>query len=73
VTTELEPAPLPVHSRTGWFKARDTLPALFLQQNRCNPQNRWARWSKKWMPMNFSIKSSNQIVKTHCAPRIILG
>jgi hypothetical protein len=25
------------------------------------------------MPMNFSIKSSNQIVKAHCAPRIILG
>ena len=29
MTTELGPAPLPVHSRTGWFKARDTLPALF--------------------------------------------
>jgi len=72
VTTELEPAPLPVHSRAGWFKVRDTLPALFLQQNRCNPQNRWARWSKKWIPLGpleqkmDAYEFFHQIVEPNC-------
>jgi hypothetical protein len=62
VTTELEPASLPIHSRAGWFKARDTLPALFLQQNRCNPQNRWGRWSKRMDAHEFF----HQIVEPNC-------
>ena len=69
MTTELEPpAPLPIHSRAGWFNAGHTSGAIFAAKLMQSAEP-LSQLEQKMDAYEFFHQIVDQIVKTHCAER----